>query len=68
MKQKKTGGAFKLNFKDTEIGANIQEDQVSKWKFEFFSFKFRPDMAQPYIDLIADDIVKRHLILENVFC
>ena len=27
-------------------------------EFEFFSFNVRPDMAQPYIDLIADDIVK----------
>ena len=26
--------------------------------FESFSFKIRPDQAQPYIDLIAEDIVK----------
>jgi hypothetical protein len=27
-------------------------------EFESFSFNVRPDMAQPYIDLIAEDIVK----------
>ena len=26
--------------------------------YESFSFKVRPDMAQPYIDLIAEDIVE----------
>ncbi len=26
-------------------------------EFESFQFKIRPDMAQPYIDLIADDII-----------
>jgi hypothetical protein len=26
--------------------------------FESFSFKIRPDMAQPYIELISSDIVK----------
>lgn len=27
-------------------------------EFESFTFKIRPEMAQPYIDLIAEDIVK----------
>ena len=27
-------------------------------EYENFTFKIRPDMAQPYIDLIAEDIVK----------
>lgn len=31
--------------------------------YESFQFKLRPDMAQPYIDLLADDIVKAATIL-----
>ena len=32
--------------------------KFSNGEYESFSFKIKPDMAKPYIDLISDDIVE----------
>jgi hypothetical protein len=36
--------------------------------YESFSFKIRPDMAQPYINLIASDVVKGADALAQRLC
>ena len=51
---------IKLEFKSygEDKGKYVGQIRFSNGDFESFSFKIRPDMAKPYIDLIGGDIVK----------
>lgn len=41
-----------------DAGKYVGRIRFQNGEYESFTFKIRPDMAQPYIDIIASDIVK----------
>jgi hypothetical protein len=51
---------IELEFKSygEDQGKYVGKIRFQNGEYESFSFKIRPDMAQPYIELIGADIVK----------
>lgn len=51
--------SIKLEFQNwgEDKGKYMGQIRFKGGLYESFSFRIKPDMAQPYIDLIADDIV-----------
>ena len=51
---------IELEFKSygEDAGKYVGKIRFANGEYESFSFKIRPDMAQPYIELIGADIVK----------
>lgn len=51
---------IELEFKSygEDAGKYVGKIRFQNGEYESFSFKIRPDMAQPYIELIGADIVK----------
>ena len=49
---------LKFNTYGEEEGKYTGKVRFQNGEYESFCFKIRPEMAQRYIDLIADDVVK----------